>query len=70
MVHYAFLLREADGQMSSMAESHRVGVFARTDWEGWLAEEGFDVETVQERTDEDRTTRFFFLGTRPREVVS
>lgn len=70
MVHYAFLLREADGQMSSMAESHRVGVFARTDWEGWLAEEGFDVETVQERTDEDRTTRFFFLGTRPREVAS
>jgi hypothetical protein len=51
--------------MSSMAESHRVGVFARTDWEGWLAEEGFAVETVQERTDEDRTPRFFFLGTRP-----
>jgi SAM-dependent methyltransferase len=65
MVHYAFLLREADGQMSSMAESHRVGVFARTDWERWLAEEGFAVETVQERTDEDRTPRFFFLATRP-----
>jgi len=48
-----------------MAESHRVGVFARTDWERWLAEEGFAVETQQECTDEDRTPRFYFLGTRP-----
>ena len=70
MVHYAFLLREADGRMSSMAESHRVGVFARTDWEGWLRAEGFWVETVQERTDEDRTPRFFFLGTRSQEGTS
>ncbi|MFM1959610.1 MAG: hypothetical protein RL588_1127 [Pseudomonadota bacterium] len=65
MVHYAFLLREVDGRMTSTAESHRVGVFSRSDWERWLAEEGFTVETVLENTDEDRTPRFFFLGTRP-----
>jgi hypothetical protein len=47
-----------------MAESHRVGVFARTDWEGWLRAEGFWVETVREVTEEDRTARFFFLASR------
>lgn len=63
-VHYAFLLRDADGRVTTASETHRVGVFARTDWERWLEAEGFAVETLQERTDEDRTPRFLFLGTR------
>ena len=63
-VHYAFLLREADGRVATAGETHRVGVFARADWERWLTSEGFIVETVQEITDENRTPRFLFLGTR------
>lgn len=64
-VHYAFLLRDADGQVSTAGETHRVGVFSRADWERWLEAEGFVVETVEEQTDEDRTPRLLFLGTRP-----
>ena len=63
-VHYAFLLKDADGQVTTAGETHHVGVFARADWERWLEAEGFAVETVEEQTDEDRTPRFLFLGTR------
>lgn len=63
-IHYAFLLRDAAGQVTTAGETHRVGVFARADWERWLEAEGFTTETMVERTDEDRTPRFFFLGSR------
>ena len=63
-VHYAFLLKDADGQVTTAGETHHVGVFARADWERWLKAEGFAVETVEEQTDEDRTPRFLFVGTR------
>ena len=63
-VHYAFLLKDADGQVTTAGETHHVGVFARADWERWLEAEGFAVETVEEQTDEDRTPRFLFVGTR------
>lgn len=63
-VHYAFLLKDADGQVATAGETHHVGVFARTDWERWLEAEGFAVETLEERTDEDRTPRLLFLGAR------
>ena len=63
-VHYAFLLKDAGGQVTTAGETHHVGVFARADWERWLEAEGFAVETVEEQTDEDRTPRFLFVGTR------
>jgi len=63
-VHYAFLLKDADGQVTTAGETHHVGVFARADWARWLEAEGFTVETLVEQTDEDRTPRFLFLGTR------
>ena len=63
-VHYAFLLKDADGQVTTAGEPHRVGVFARADWARWLEAEGFTVETLVEQTDEDRTPRFLFIGTR------
>ena len=66
-VHYAFLLKDADGQVTTAGETHHVGVFARPEWERWLEAVGFSVETVREETDEDHTPRFLFLGTR-REV--
>jgi len=63
-VHYAFLLKDTDGQVTTAGETHHVGVFARADWARWLEAEGFTVETLVEQTDEDRTPRFLFLGTR------
>ena len=63
-VHYAFLLKDAAGRVITAGETHHVGVFARADWERWLEAEGFSVETLVEQTDEDRTPRFFFAGSR------
>ena len=62
VVHYSFLLREADGSVRSAYERHVVGLFARAVWERVLAEVGFEVEVVIEQTDEDRSGRLFFLG--------
>lgn len=64
-VHYAFLLRGADGVVHTSYERHEVGVFPCATWERLLAECGFVVEVVRERTDEPRTPRFLFVGHRP-----
>jgi len=50
--------------VTAAIETHTVGVFSQAEWELWMAEAGFSVETVREQTDEDREPRFFFLGTR------
>jgi hypothetical protein len=64
-VHYSFLIRDQDGTMRSHYELHRYGLFSRATWERLLAECGFDVEVVVEKTDEDRTPRLVFLGHKP-----
>lgn len=64
-VHYAFLLREADGRVRSAYERHEVGLFSQATWERLLAERGFTVEVVRERTDDPRTPRLFFFGHKP-----
>lgn len=63
---YAFLLREADGQVSSMAESHAMGLFPRAEWLRMVDAAGFRAEMVVERTDEDREPRDIFIGHRDR----
>ncbi|GHJ48141.1 hypothetical protein Cs7R123_54830 [Catellatospora sp. TT07R-123] len=62
---YAFLLREADGTVHSVHETHRTGLFGRGVWLRLLAEAGFDVRVVEEETSEDRPPREFFTGHRP-----
>lgn len=60
--HYAFLVREIDGSMRSYHEEHRFGLWPTTTWVRLLEEGGFEVEVVEEETDEDRVPRLFFVG--------
>lgn len=65
MTEYAFLLRNVDGSVRVVHESHCAGVFARDVWLRLLAEAGFDAQAVVEQTTEDRTPRELFVGHRP-----
>jgi trans-aconitate methyltransferase len=62
---YVFLLRDADGAVRSVHETHRVGLFGRDRWLSLLAEAGFDAHAIDEVTTEDRTPREVFVGYRP-----
>lgn len=64
-VDYAFIVREADGRTQMLHETHHVGVHARARWLALLAAQGFAVDALIERTDEERTPRTLFLGRRP-----
>jgi hypothetical protein len=63
---YAFLLRESDGTVNVVHETHRTGLFSGPVWLRVLREEGFHASTVHEETVEDRTPRVLFVGRRPR----
>jgi SAM-dependent methyltransferase len=65
LTEYAFLLRESDGRVHSVHETHRLGLFARADWLRLVEAQGFAAEEVLEETTEDRTPRSFFVGHRP-----
>jgi SAM-dependent methyltransferase len=62
---YAFLLRDADGSVRAVHETHRTGLFGRDVWLRLLAGAGFHPEAVAEQTAEDRTPRELFVGHRP-----
>ena len=63
-VHYAFVLREADGTVRSLHEAHPFGMFSRDTWLRLLAQQGFTAEALTERTTEDRAPRTLFLARR------
>jgi SAM-dependent methyltransferase len=65
LTEYAFLLREADGSVRAVHDTHRLGLFPRDTWLRLLASVGLEPEAVQERTTEDRPPRTFFVGRRP-----
>jgi SAM-dependent methyltransferase len=65
LTEYAFLLREVDGSIQVVHETHRTGLFSRGAWVRLLSEVGFEPETVTEVTTEDRTPRELFIGRRP-----
>ncbi len=65
VTEYAFLLREADGSVRVVHETHRTGLFSRDVWLRLLADAGFDPSAVTEETTEDRTPRELFVGRRP-----
>ncbi len=56
---FAFLLRDADGQVHIHREHHQEGLFPRADWLDWLQQAGFDMRVVHDPWDRD-----LFLGTR------
>ena len=64
LTEYAFLLRDADGGVRVVHETHRLGLFGRDDWLRFLAEVGFEARAVTEETSEDRAPREFFVGHR------
>ena len=65
LTEYAFLLRDADGTVRSVHETHRTGCFATAVWLRLLAGAGFDASVVDERTSEAREPRRLFVAARP-----
>lgn len=65
LTEYAFLLREADGSVNVVHETHRTGLFGRDAWLRLLVNAGFDPKTMTEETTEERTPRELFVGRRP-----
>lgn len=65
LTEYAFLLRDADGSVQAVHETHRTGLFSREDWIRLLSAAGFEPRVVTEETSEERTPRAFFVGDRP-----
>jgi tRNA-Thr(GGU) m(6)t(6)A37 methyltransferase TsaA len=64
-VHYAFLVRDASGEVQCFHEAHTVGLFPRATWQRLLAEQGFEVEVMVERTHESRPGRLVFIARKP-----
>ncbi|MDP8976131.1 MAG: class I SAM-dependent methyltransferase [Actinomycetota bacterium] len=65
LTEYAFLLRDVDGSVRVVHETHRVGLFGGEDWLRFVGDAGFHASAVTEVTSEDRTPRQFFVGHRP-----
>jgi SAM-dependent methyltransferase len=65
LTEYAFLLRDADGSVQAVHESHRLGLFDRVTWLRLLAAAGFEPRSVTEETSDDRLPRELFVGRRP-----
>ncbi|MCU1344827.1 MAG: hypothetical protein JWL70_1093 [Acidimicrobiia bacterium] len=65
LTEYSFLLREVDGSISTLHETHRLGLFGRDDWLRLLASAGFQPRVLTEVTTEDRSPREFFVAQRP-----
>ena len=61
---YAFLLRDPDGSVRVVHDTHRTGLFGRAVWLGLLAGAGFHAEAITEQTSEDRVPRLLFTGHR------
>jgi SAM-dependent methyltransferase len=61
---YVFVLRHQDGQVTTVSESHRHGLFPEATWMGLLTDAGYTPTSVVEATDEDRPPRILFLARR------
>jgi trans-aconitate methyltransferase len=64
LAEYAFLLRDADGSVRVVHDTHRWGVFRRDVWIRLLGEVGFVPDTLIEETTEVRAPRELFMGRR------
>lgn len=62
---FAFLLRDPDGSVRAVHETHRLGIFGRETWFAVIAGAGFEPDAVTEVTSEDRKPREVFIGRRP-----
>lgn len=64
LTEYAFVLREANGTVTSVHETHETGLFATATWMRLIRDAGFEARVLREETDEDRTPRVVFTGLR------
>ena len=64
LTEYAFVLRDADGSVRVVHETHQSGLFSRAVWLRLISAAGFEPSVVGEETTEDRTPRDFFVGRR------
>ena len=65
LTEYVFLLRDVDGSVDVVHETHRLGLFSQERWVRLLSEAGFAPRAVTEITTEDRVPRRMFVGHRP-----
>lgn len=63
---FVLVLRDAEGSVYVVHETHRFGLFGREVWLGILADVGFDPRSIPEVTTEARAARELFIGHRPR----
>lgn len=56
---FAFLLREADGTVTSRLDRHLHGLFSREEWLAWMDAAGFDARAIH-----DQWNRDLFFGVR------
>jgi hypothetical protein len=63
---FVLLLRQSDGSVHLVHETHQFGLFARQVWLRTLTDVGFEPQVVMEKTTEERMPREFFIGHRPR----
>ena len=61
---YVFVLRENDGSVEVVHETHRLGLFGRDFWLRLLEESGFEPEAIMEETKKPRPPREMFIGHR------
>lgn len=62
--HYTFVLRDVDGSVRTVTETHVLGLFPESTWLRLLEAQGFTVRVVIEQTDEDREPRHMLLARR------
>lgn len=62
---YSFLLRDPDGSVRAVHETHTLGLFPISTWLATLSAVGFSANVIDEATTEDRVPRKVFLGLRP-----
>jgi SAM-dependent methyltransferase len=65
LTEYAFLLRQPDGAVRAVHETHRCGLFGRDQWLTFLTQAGFEAEAVPEVTSDERVPREILVGRRP-----
>ncbi len=61
---YAFLLRDADGSVQAVHETHRTGLFGRELWMRIISDAGFEAGSVTEQATDGWTPRELFIGRR------
>jgi SAM-dependent methyltransferase len=61
---YAFLLKEPDGKIQTVRETHVTGLFPRETWLRLLRDAGFQADAELERTAEAREPRTVFVAHR------